>query len=70
LTFVGGPPYIHRLTDEYIATFIRRLTNKYRGLWSLVPGILLDFGTEGYKKPRKILCFPIVYAHNLASKWA
>jgi hypothetical protein len=59
----GEPPYIHRLTDECITTYIR-----WSGLRSLVPGFFLGLGTEEYssvifigteeyKKVRKIPVF-------------
>jgi hypothetical protein len=42
--------YIRRLTDEYTATYVCRLTNECMGLCSSVEAIILGSCTKGYIK--------------------
>jgi hypothetical protein len=46
--------YVHWLTDEYTATYIRQLTNECTMLNSLVQVTFLSAGTEGYSPVRGI----------------
>jgi hypothetical protein len=45
---IGYAWYLHRLTDEYAATYIRRLTDECTGVCLSVETIFRDFGTEEY----------------------
>jgi hypothetical protein len=47
-TFVGEPPYIRRLINEYTAIYTHRLTDEYTDLRSSVSGIFLYFSIKEY----------------------